>query len=148
MMAHEDGHDPEAIAHFTRSNQLLAEKGFPDDATAILARGLYGDAAQHARALAMLDAYVSSGPRTISPRVPWAFLVLGEPERALAVAQRPQTPNDSIFLVWLWSSRGAAARRLPQFPEFARKFGYTELWEKYGPPDDCHRKGPGDYVCE
>jgi hypothetical protein len=34
-----------------------------------------------------------------------------------------------------------------QFPDFARKTRLTQAWEKYGPPDDCERKGAGDYVC-
>ena len=147
MLAHADGHDTDAIAHFNRS-AYMALKGFPDDATATLAQGIYGDAASHARAVAMIDTYLASRPRTISPRAPWAFLMLGEPARALAVAQEPQASNDTIYLVWLWSSRGATARQLPQFPEFARKIGLIDVWEKYGPPDDCKRKGPGDYVCK
>jgi TolB-like protein/Tfp pilus assembly protein PilF len=147
MLAHNDGRESDAIAHFNRS-AFMTLKGFPDDATAILAQGIYGDAARHARAVAMIDTYLASRPGTIAPRTPWAFLMLGEPARALAVAQEPQASNDTLFLVWLWSSRGATARQLPQFPVFARKIGLTDVWEKYGPPDDCKRKGPGDYVCE
>ncbi len=147
MLAHADGHDTDAIAHVNRS-AFMALKGFPDDATSILAQGIYGDAASHARAVAMIDIYLASRPRTIAPMTPWAFLMLGEPARALAVAQEPQASNDTLFLIWLWSSRGATARQLPQFPEFARKIGLIDVWEKYGPPDDCKRKGPVDYVCK
>ena len=76
------------------------------------------------------------------------MLLLGEPARALVLAQDPQTSNDTLFLSWLWSTQGAAARKLPQFPEFTRTMGLTELWEKYGAPDGCRRKAPSDYVCD
>ena len=74
--------------------------------------------------------------------------MLGEPARALAVTQEASTTNDAFFLDLLWSPTGVAARKLPQFPEFVRKIGFAELWDEYGAPDDCQRKGQGDYVCE
>jgi hypothetical protein len=37
----------------------------------------------------------------------------------------PRTTNDTCFVATLWSSYGAAARRLPAFPGFARKIGMT-----------------------
>ena len=39
-------------------------------------------------------------------------------------------------------------RKLPQFSEFVRKIGLAAYWDKYGPPDGCQRKSPGDYVCD
>jgi hypothetical protein len=50
-------------------------------------------------------------------------------------------------MFWLWSFHGTAARKLPQFAEFARKTKLTDAWEKYGAPDDCERNGANDYAC-
>ena len=147
LLAHAEGRDTDAIAHFTRGAPAILV-GFAEDASAILAQGIYGDATKRTRAVAMIDTYLGSKPRTISAAAPWALLQLGDPARALAVAQSPQSANDTIILSWLWSTRGITARKLPQFPEFARKVGLTDVWEKYGSPDDCKRNAPHDYVCD
>jgi hypothetical protein len=57
----------------------------------------------------------------------------------------------SLSNVWhssLWSPRGKSACTTPDFPEFARKVGYAELWDQYGPPDLCRKDANGDYRCE
>jgi len=51
-------------------------------------------------------------------------------------------------MFWLWAPQGAAARKLPQFPEFVRKLGLSELWDQRGPPSGCRRAANGDYVCD
>ena len=147
MLAHAEGHDAEAIARLTRGppGNFAA---LADGASAILAQGTYGDVAQRAKAVAMIDTYLATRPKTVSGTVPWALLLLGEPVRALVLAQDPQTSSDTLFLSWLWSTQSAAVRRLPQFGEFTRKMGLTDLWEKYGPPDGCQRKALNDYVCD
>jgi TolB-like protein len=147
MLAHAEGRDADAIARLTRASPGNFA-ALPDGARAILAQGVFGDAAQRAKAVTVIDTYLATQPKTVSGVAPWALLLLGEPARALALAQDPQTSNDTLFLSWLWSTQGAPARKLPQFPEFTRKMGLTDLWEKYGPPDDCQRKAPGDYVCD
>ena len=146
---HAAGRDAEAIEHFSRGF-LGFMSSFPDPegASRQLAEGLYGDAAAHDKALAMIEAYLATKPRVVSGAAPWALLSLGEPARALAVAEPAATGNDPLFFRTLWSPKGATARKLPQFPEFARKVGFTEVWEKFGPPDLCRRRAPGDYVCE
>jgi hypothetical protein len=48
----------------------------------------------------------------------------------------------------MWSPYGRSVRALPEFPEFAREIGFADVWEKYGPPDDCRRVAPRDYTCE
>jgi hypothetical protein len=74
--------------------------------------------------------------------------MLGEPARALAVAQDAVTTNDALFFVQLWSLEGRPARRLPQFAEFARRTHLADYWNKFGPPDGCRREGTSDYVCD
>ena len=146
LLAHAEGRNSDAIAHYTRGTRSTLN-GFPEGTSAVLAQAVFGDAASRAKAVAMIDAYLATRPKTVSAGAPWALLQLAEPARALALVEDPQTSNDTLFMVWLWSSHGTVARTLAQFPEFARKTKLTQIWEKYGAPDDCERKGPDDYVC-
>lgn len=146
-VAHAEGRDDDAIALFTRGAKS-SMVGFPDDASALLARGLYGDAAGRAPAIAMVEAYLAAKPKVISAGASWALLMLGEPARALAVAQDPRSSNDTLFSAYLWSSPGAAARKLPQFGQFVQTMRLPEVWARFGPPDLCRQKGADGYVCE
>jgi TolB-like protein/Tfp pilus assembly protein PilF len=147
LIAHAEGRDTEALAHLQQGLTALTAE-LPPGATDILAQGFYGDASQRQRARAMLEAYVAGAPRSIPTVVPWFLLMTGDPTRALEIAQDPRTTNDTLFVASLWSQQGAAARRLPQFPGFARKMGMTAVWDKYGAPDECRRIAPGDYRCD
>ena len=146
LIAHDEGRDAEAIDYLTRGS-ILHFGHFPDDASRTFAQGVFGDAAARAKAVAMVDTYLATKPKTISGAAPWALLMLGEPVRALAVAQDAATTNDALFFVQLWSLEGRAARRLPQFAEFARRTHLAEYWDKFGPPDGCRRESTNDYVC-
>jgi len=146
LLAHAQGRDDDAIARYSRGARSTLN-GFPDGAATVLAQGVFGDAASRAKAVAMVDAYLATHPKTVSAGAPWALLQLGEPARALALVEDPQTSNDTIFMFWLWAFHGTAARKLPQFAEFARKTKLTDAWEKYGAPDDCERNGANDYAC-
>ncbi|MDB5987177.1 MAG: hypothetical protein JWR16_2230 [Nevskia sp.] len=147
FLAHDEGRDADAIAYFTRGARVFLS-GFLDDASRILAEGVFGDAAARTRALNLLDAYLATRPKSVAGVAPWGLLLLGEPARALAVAQVAPTNNDTLLMHWLWSPFGDVARRLPQFPEFVRKVGLAQLWDRYGAPDDCRRVAPDDYVCK
>jgi len=147
LIAHEEGRDADAVAQFARGVQYSLA-GFPDNAGMLLGEGFFGDVNERARAVAMVDRYLARSPKNVSAAAPWALLLLNEPERALAVGQDPRTIMDTLFLSTLWSRWGASARRLPQFPEFARKVGLSELWDQRGPPDRCRRLKPGDYACD
>jgi len=105
--------------------------------------------ARRARALAVIEGYLASGPAIVSGLATWALARLGQPARALAVAQDHQTTNDTLLLFCIvWSPQGRAIRQLPEFAEFARKTGLKALWDRYGPPDGCHRNATGDYIHE
>ena len=145
LLAHAEGRDP--VPDLQHGLPALTAE-LPAGAADILAQGFYGDAARRERARALLDSYVAGAPRSIPTVVPWFFLMTGDPARALEIAQDPRTTNDTLFLATLWSSHGAAARRLPQFPGFARKLGMAAVWDKYGAPDECRRIAPGDYRCD
>jgi len=148
FIAHDEGKDAEAIARFARGEALFTV-GLPQGTSELIGRGLFGDAAARSRALAMIDSYLAGhNGATISGAVDFTLLMLGEPQRALAVGQQSLTNNDGPFFFAIWSPYGDAARKLPQFSEFARKVGWAEVWDKYGPPDGCRRLAPGDYACE
>jgi hypothetical protein len=121
---------------------------FPPGSAEVLARGIFGDAGARAKALAILDAYLATKPAVVAGIVPYALIRMGQPERALAIVQAAPTGNDSLVYGMLWGPYGRAARGLPMFPEFARKAGFADYWERHGPPDNCRRVAPRDYVCE
>ncbi|MFT3912672.1 MAG: hypothetical protein QM704_00895 [Anaeromyxobacteraceae bacterium] len=120
----------------------------PAGAAEELARGIFGDAAAHARALEIVNAYLAGKPRVVNGNVPFVLNLLGEPpERALELAGRGLTSNDATFFVGLWLPQGRRLRTAPAFSAFARRLGLVEIWDREGPPDLCERKAPGEYVC-
>ncbi|MDB4964313.1 MAG: hypothetical protein JWN44_2 [Myxococcales bacterium] len=122
--------------------------GLAADAPDVLAAGVYGDAAAHARALAEIDAYMTTNPERVAGVVPYSLLLLGENRRALAVISRKASSNDALCFHLLWSPAGRSIRLMPEFAAFVKKSGLAELWDKYGAPDVCRRQSPGNYVCD
>ena len=122
----------------------------PPGSTEIIANGLYGDAAAHARALALIDDILAQPQPRSNGMIPLSLslLLLGEPERALSSVLKTPEIDNSDFFARLWSTNGKPARALPEFPAFQRQMGLVTLWDKYGPPDRCKKNGTGDYHCE
>jgi TolB-like protein len=137
----------EAIEQLAAAFKAL-HTGLPAQSTDLLARGILGDEPARLAALAMIDDYLKTKPATVSGFVIYGLMRMHEPVRALAAAQGAPSGNDAGFLSLLWSPYGREVRVLPQFPEFARKAGLTAVWDRYGEPDYCHKRAPGDYVCE
>ena len=108
---------------------------------------LGGDAAARGKAVAVLDACLAAKPATTPAIVPLGLMRLDRPARALAVAASGPTSDDFGLFMDFWGPRGRDARRLPEFPAFARKLGFDALWDRYGPPDACAKNTAGDYVC-
>ncbi len=108
---------------------------------------LGGDAAARGKAVAVLDACLAAKPVTTPAIVPLGLMRLDRPARALAIAAPGPTSDDFGFFMDFWGPRGRDARRLPEFPAFARKLGFHALWDRYGPPDACAKNAAGDYVC-
>jgi TolB-like protein len=136
----------EARAEISAGIQFFSA-GLPEDTGAILADGILGDSTARAAALARLQSILDSQPGVVPGIVPWALITLGEPEAGLrVVATFPTSSN--LWHAALWSPRGKAARTSPGFPDFARKVGFAELWDQYGPPDLCRKDANGDYRCE
>jgi hypothetical protein len=76
------------------------------------------------------------------------LLRVGPDARVLEILSSLPTDNDAALLSSLGSPLGRAARRAPGFAEFARKIGYADLWDRYGPADGCRRVAPRDYACQ
>jgi hypothetical protein len=72
----------------------------------------------------------------------------GPEARVLEIVSSLPTDNDVPVFANLWGPLGRAARRAPGFAEFARKIGYADLWDRYGPADGCRRVAPRDYACD
>jgi len=128
------------------SNQFFP--GLSRESLDMIAAGIYGDAAARARALATIDTYLAQPHEHIPGMMPVELFKLGVPARALSAIHTQLTGDTTDFLVLLWSPQGRALRTLAEFSAFLRDFGFIDLWEQYGVPDGCQRKGPGDYVCD
>ena len=140
------GRREDAIEELTRALKA-AIVDLPPGAPETFAAGTYGDAAAREAALAWIDRYLATRPAVVSANVPGTLLRLGRPEQSLELAlARPG--GDTFFFRALFMPFGASARRLPQFPEFARDIGLAALWEKYGAPQGCRRERELTFVCQ
>ena len=122
-------------------------RDLPSGTSRVIAAGTVGSAAERAQAIAVLEEYLATRPQVTSGAVPLALIWLGEPKRALHLAQERPTRNDTLFLPSVWTAAGRNARALPEFSEFLRRSGLAEYWDSSGPPDLCARNERGDYVC-
>ena len=84
----------------------------------------------------------------MSQYVALALFDLQQPARALKVLRTQQIADTSDIFALLWSRQGRSMRMLPEFSAFIRYFGFPAVWDKYGVPDPCTKRGPGDYTCE
>mgnify|MGYP003489919569 FL=1 len=141
-----DGNDAKAIAAM-ESGFTAYGAGLPAETSRIVAEGVFGDEVARRRAVGHVESLLASRTGHTPATLPYALMILGEPARALEVIQAEPTWS-GIWELSLWHPRGLAARRLPQFAEFARRVGFAAAWDKYGPPDGCRKTKGGDYVCD
>jgi len=141
------GRTAEAKQQLANGLHALAA-GLAADAPAVVAAGVYGNAAEHAVAAALIEQVEAGQSGRISAFVPYSLLQLGESTRALSVVQQQLTSNDALFMHVIWSPAQRATRASPEFKAFTRKVGLVDLWDRYGPPDVCKRLAPGDYACD
>jgi tetratricopeptide (TPR) repeat protein len=148
-VAHAQGEDAKALEYMRerwRTNEVC---GLHADAKEVVLRGIYGgDAAARTEAVAATERCLATDPDPLPFWLVNVLLRLDQPARALAEAQKRLTNNETFLFQVLFSPYGKAARRLPEFAEFARKTGLAEVWDKYGAPDVCQRRVEHDYVCE
>jgi TolB-like protein/Tfp pilus assembly protein PilF len=106
------------------------------------------DATARARALAVIDECLATPTAEMSWLMPSYLIRLGLPARALGTALKAPLDNEAGFFIYFWSPEAIAARRAPEFAEFARAIGLADLWDERGPPDGCRRVAPRDYACD
>jgi TolB-like protein/Tfp pilus assembly protein PilF len=149
-IAFQRGDTSAAIRKWSDGTRYLL-RGLPPGSPEIVSAGVFGDASARARALALLDDYLSK-PRPqltqVTGMVPLALARLGQPSRALALELDSPIGDSSDFFALMWSPQGKPMRALPEFPAFLRKMGLYALWDQYGPPDLCSKNDQGDYVCQ
>ncbi len=146
-IANARGDKTAAIQLFASGSGAMLSDMLPGS-NVVIAKGIYGDAAARARALALLDDVLAKPHDHIPGMIPVSLFLLGEPAKALAVEHKQLTGDTTDFLALLWSPRGKVMRDLPEFQTFLRDFGFVDLWDKYGPPDICHKNDKGDYACD
>jgi serine/threonine protein kinase/Flp pilus assembly protein TadD len=120
----------------------------PAGTSGLIAAGIVGAPAERAAAIRVIEDYLATERPVVSGAVPLALIWLGEPARALTVAQAKPTRNDTLFLPSLWTAAGRSARADSQFSTFARRTGLAEFWDRNGAPDLCRKNQAGDYVCD
>jgi len=140
--------DTSAAIQLSASGLATQLPGMPPGSNVVLAEGIYGDSDARARALALIDDFVSKSDQPLPGMITVILFLLGEPAEALAVQRKRQDLNSNDFLGLLWSPQGKVMRELPEFQPFLRDFGLIALWDQYGPPDLCKKNEQGDYVCE
>jgi hypothetical protein len=123
-------------------------RDLPSETSRVIAAGMVGGPPERAQAIVVIDDYLATQPQVISGAVPVALIWLGEPKRALNIAQERPTRNDTLFLPFLWTAAGRNARALPEFSTFVQRSGLAEFWDRIGPPDLCAKSERGDYVCD
>ncbi len=147
MIAFERGDAAMAIRQWPEGGRNLLLDLPPGDSE-ILAAGMFGDEAAKARALAALDGYLSKPHAHVSGQIPVVLILLGQPRRALELLRTTRISDSSDIYAMIWSPKGKPMRALPEFPALLGERGFIELWDKYGPPDNCKRRALGDYVCD
>ncbi len=140
--------DVDAAVGLWASGTKATTRDFSDEDRKLIAAGMYGGEEARQRALALLDAYLRQPREHVSQHVALALFDLQQPARALEVLRTQQITDTSDTFALLWSRQGRAMRVLPEFGTFIRDFGFTAVWDKYGAPDVCTKRGPGDYACE
>ncbi|MFL6540405.1 MAG: protein kinase domain-containing protein, partial [Chthoniobacterales bacterium] len=120
----------------------------PPRTSRVIAAATVGDETQRGEAIAAIERYLGTRPTYLSGAIPLALIWLGQPERALSVAQDKPTRNDTVLLASLWTAASRNARTSPQFAPFAQRTGLAEFWDRSGPPDLCRKSEQGGYACD
>lgn len=136
----------DAITQLSNGMGLMAP-ALAHEAAGKLAQGILGSDAQRRDALAVVDRYLQARPEVVDGIILYALVRLGEPGRALTLAQRGPTNNDTTLFGLLWTPFGRPVRTAPEFAEFLRKSELPALWDKYGAPAMCRKLAAGEYDC-
>ena len=139
------GRRQQAVEELTRGLTALSAD-LPAGMVTAIARGALGDVPAREQALALIQEFLVTPPRVLPGVVPYALMRLSQPAEALELFGRGPTANETLFLPLLWGPYGREARALAAFPDFCRRIGFVDLWEREGEPDLGRRVEPGKYV--
>lgn len=139
------GHLQEAAGQLAHGMVFLAA-GLPGETLEVLAHGVYGDGAERARALALIDGLVETRPASLPAVIPYVLLLMGETVRALDLGVRFRSANDILYYHRLWMPSMQSVRGSREFREFVRRVGLAALWDRHGAPDGARREAAGEYV--
>jgi TolB-like protein len=141
--------DPEASARLWLTGTMGLDFNMSSDDLSVVHRGIFGDATAKLAAVQTIQAeLVRLGPKRALPTLPLYLFRLDALEQGLTVLRERESGERIDSMNWIWTRQGAAIRALPEFNGFLRDFHLPELWDKYGPPDQCRKNGTGDYSCE
>ncbi len=131
---------------FANSTSQMGTKISRADLQAIY-RGTYGEAAQRAIALKILDAYLDDD------WAPTILLQLGDPAHSFDLFEHGRSGLSDAYLNWLWQPEpwSRKARQDPAFQGFAQRIGMVAYWKQYGWPDLCKTApeiGSDGFVCQ
>ncbi|MEO8161047.1 MAG: hypothetical protein ABI588_06480 [Arenimonas sp.] len=135
-----------AAEQTTRALRVLATD-FDEETNTIFGRACVGDISARPEALLRVNRYLASKPHPVAGAAAYVLLCVGEVERALELFASAPTSNDSLVSAALFRGRWPEALASKSFPAVARRVGWAELWEAYGPPDVCRKADNGDWLC-
>lgn len=140
--------EAEASARLWADGSMGLDFNLTRDELLTVHRGIFGDAAAKQIAVKTLLSTLSRlGAKKALPTTPLYLFRLDAPREGLAIL-RERTMGEGIdSMNWIWTRQGAKIRALPEFGDFLRQYHFPELWDKFGPPDACHKGADGEYVC-
>ncbi|MBL0164121.1 MAG: hypothetical protein IPP82_10940 [Xanthomonadales bacterium] len=145
-MLHGDG---EASARLWLTGTMGLDFNMSSDDLVAVHRGVFGDAAAKMAAVRTMQAVLArSGPKRALPTLALYLFRLDALKQGLTVLREREMGERIDAMNWIWTRQGAAIRALPEFKGFLTDFHLPELWDKYGPPDQCKKNGPGNYSCD
>jgi TolB-like protein/tetratricopeptide (TPR) repeat protein len=119
------------------------------EAITVFAAARLGDERARLRTRAIIDDYMAAAPARINAVVPLTLVDIGDVERGLRVFADHATTNDALFMGEILGTRlYPDAWASPAFPDFLRKVGIADYWDRVGAPSHCRKDATGDYRCQ
>ena len=106
----------------------------PAEAATVVPAGLYGSAQERERAVRLIRDW-AAGQETVPGLLPLTLVQLGQGAEALELARLKVDGDDSDFMAFLFSRRGASLRALPPYARLVEDEGLVRLWARHGAPD-------------
>jgi TolB-like protein len=103
---------------------------------------------RRAEALAEVRRLAAASPRVAASRISLWAAVFGDPALAVRVLREDQNrARRRITALALWRPVMRDARRLPEFKQLVKEWGFVDYWKQYGWGDHCKPVGADDFEC-